>query len=235
MKLLITSDTHLEFHIDPKIFLDSLCKHDVDIIVIAGDFDTAETLIITLDYLCKITKTPILFVAGNHEYYHSDRATVSTILEHIQRTHEHFHWLNNTEVTILGQSFVGTTLWFQNNLSTAIHSVNFNDFHQIKDFRKWVYEENEKSVDFLNKNIHGESIVITHHAPSEKSMQTGYNDSLSCFFYTDMERLISEVQPRVWIYGHTHYNLDYNIGRTRIICTISRSTRTNSTTRVGSI
>ena len=33
-----------------------------------------------------------------------------------------------------------------------------------------------------------------------------------------MEPLIIEMQPRLWVHGHTHEIFDYYIGTTRVLC-----------------
>jgi hypothetical protein len=40
--------------------------------------------------------------------------------------------------------------------------------------------------------------------------------ALTPAFASNMENLILEIQPRLWIHGHDNY--DYQIGKTRIIC-----------------
>lgn len=54
-------------------------------------------------------------------------------------------------------------------------------------------------------------VIITHHAPSFKSIHKRYATSLlTCAFVTDLERLM---QPPValWVHGHTHTASDYNV------------------------
>jgi Icc-related predicted phosphoesterase len=36
--------------------------------------------------------------------------------------------------------------------------------------------------------------------------------------WSDMDELILEHQPCLWIHGHTHESFDYEIGKTRVIC-----------------
>lgn len=54
-------------------------------------------------------------------------------------------------------------------------------------------------------------VVVTHHAPSFKSIHKRYATSLlTCAFVTDLERLM---QPPVvlWVHGHTHTASDYEV------------------------
>lgn len=64
-------------------------------------------------------------------------------------------------------------------------------------------------------------VVVTHHTPSFAScadeykhdtlMNGGYHSELSEF-------ILDRPQIKVWLHGHTHVDLDYMIGPTRVIC-----------------
>jgi len=74
MKISYLSDLHLDFHLDGGIsFLNSLEIPETDLLVIAGDFmDVSITAIVApLRFFCERFKN-VLWVTGNHEYYHSD-------------------------------------------------------------------------------------------------------------------------------------------------------------------
>ena len=62
-------------------------------------------------------------------------------------------------------------------------------------------------------------VVITHHAPSMKSIHEKYaNDTeLNTLYASDMEYLMSN-NVKLWIHGHTHNSFDYTVGNTRVVC-----------------
>jgi UDP-2,3-diacylglucosamine pyrophosphatase LpxH len=61
------------------------------------------------------------------------------------------------------------------------------------------------------------TVVVTHHAPSRRSIDTAHaSKSLSAAFASDLEALIAESGVPLWIHGHTHHNVDYRVGATRI-------------------
>jgi calcineurin-like phosphoesterase family protein len=94
-----------------------------------------------------------------------------------------------------------------------------NDFRLIYDFDKMVFDENEKSVDFLRWHVHKDAFVVTHHFPTKKSIATHYvNNPLNMFFMCDMEDLILERKPRMWVHGHTHSSFNYMLDETHIVC-----------------
>jgi hypothetical protein len=66
---------------------------------------------------------------------------------------------------------------------------------------------------FLVAGDHERSIVVTHRAPSIKSIADRYRkDHLSAAFASKMDELILEHQPHFWIHGHTHEIFDCHIG-----------------------
>ena len=60
---------------------------------------------------------------------------------------------------------------------------------------------------------------MTHHLPSQQCVAPQHKDSpLNPFFVCDMEDLILERQPSLWLFGHTHSSVDIQIGKTRLLC-----------------
>jgi Icc-related predicted phosphoesterase len=65
----------------------------------------------------------------------------------------------------------------------------------------------------------GVSIVMTHHAPSGRSIAAEYRDDpITAAYASDLEALIEQTQPLLWVHGHTHRSFDYRIGATRVVC-----------------
>jgi Icc-related predicted phosphoesterase len=61
--------------------------------------------------------------------------------------------------------------------------------------------------------------VISHHAPSIRSIPDEYhNDLIYASFASNLENFIRETKPDFWIHGHVHEASDYFINQTRIIC-----------------
>jgi hypothetical protein len=55
--------------------------------------------------------------------------------------------------------------------------------------------------------------------PSFASAAQQYaGNPLNRYFVCDQEALISRVQPRSWLLGHTHESFDYLLGDTRVLC-----------------
>lgn len=217
MKLFICSDFHLEFlhPIDQIKLIENLINADA--IVLAGDISTKKFIVKNIKQLCD-KYNHVIFVAGNHEYYGSSFEEITTLLLNIKR--DNFYWLDNSEVTIEGQHFVGGTLWFDDhdNLN-VLYEKYMNDFFYIKDFKKHVYEKNKESIFYFKEKITEDSVVVTHHLPSWKSVHKNYQyDNLNRFFVCDIESIIYAKQPKLFIHGHSHNSVRYKIDGTEIIC-----------------
>jgi len=63
------------------------------------------------------------------------------------------------------------------------------------------------------------NIVVTHHAPSIKSVSEEHkNDLISAAFASNLEKFIKDLKPDLWLHGHIHEFSDYYIEKTRVIC-----------------
>lgn len=73
--------------------------------------------------------------------------------------------------------------------------------------------------EFLAEGGPERSVVVTHHAPSIHSIVDRYKSNpVSAAFASNLDELILEYQPRIWIHGHTHESFDYRIGKARVVC-----------------
>ena len=82
------------------------------------------------------------------------------------------------------------------------------DFHEAA--RDWLDAK-------LAKPHQGPTIVTTHHSPSERSEQARYaGGDLTAAFHSNLEWTIAQYHPDLWIHGHSHWSVDYQIGNTRV-------------------
>lgn len=221
MKFFICSDLHTEFlqPFEHKILFDNF--PDTEGIIIAGDLSTKKYLIDNLKYLCDKYQH-VIFVTGNHEFYGNSFGGIEKTLELLEHQCHNLYWFNNRVTKINDITFFGSTLWFRDEPLNQLYERSMNDFFYIRDFRKEVYKRNETSLiyleTFLNSSF-ANSIVVTHHLPSYRSVNEKYKgDQLNRFFVCDMEKLILEKQPKYWIHGHTHDSARYKIEGTEILC-----------------
>jgi len=224
MRALVASDLHFEFHRDGgRALLASLA--DADVCVCAGDLSSSRGLWDALVLLLGKYEH-VVFVLGNHEFYNS---TISAVREKVEALRARLprmgpemgqlHLLDNSACEIEGRRFVGTTLWFRDAPGNAGAARYLTDFHVIGNASQRIYEENERALAFLEQTVTSDDIVVTHHLPAEMSVHPRWKgDVLNAFFLCDVEPLIRERQPKMWVHGHTHDSCDYTIGTTQVVC-----------------
>ena len=228
MKILIYSDLHLEFGTDFKPPVNS----DADVMILAGDIITFKDFTPLRKFLEDWDK-PVLYVAGNHEYYTKEpmQQCQEDFLNWIAVYGRNVTFLRDEEITIDGVHFFGGTMWTDfrkaDPMAMAIAHRGMNDFRLIinddtelnpgdtVDFHK---EYVKKLKVWFDKDLIGSRVVISHHAPcinpngfhKGSSLQPAYNS-------LDMIPIMVKYKPAIWCYGHTHEPDDQIIGETRII------------------
>jgi|AraplaMF_Col_mMF_1032025.scaffolds.fasta_scaffold00054_100 predicted phosphodiesterase len=71
----------------------------------------------------------------------------------------------------------------------------------------------------LAQPFDGVTIVMTHHAPSPRSVpETWWGDPINAAYASELEALIEQTRPDLWVHGHIHSSSDYRIGSTRVVC-----------------
>ena len=62
-------------------------------------------------------------------------------------------------------------------------------------------------------------MVVTHHLPTLEVVASQHKGSLlNSAFASELGNFIADSRIDVWIYGHSHSNIDTTIGNTRIVC-----------------
>lgn len=227
MKILPLSDLHIKY-------VDQLFDVvNVDVIVLAGDI-VEHTIIFpaVLEHFSKFCKH-IMYVPGNHEYYHNNMFKVDETLTHIVREFNKFKGYDC--VTFLGQkiidnvNFVGSTLWTEaRNENGSIPNLNLeiSDNVFIRDYSnnplKLLYTRTIHNIhrQYISDNLLDDkiNIVVTHHSPSWKQQDPRYRDSdISHFFHSNLDEWIADKNIQLWIHGHVHNSSTTIIGDTKII------------------
>lgn len=224
MKINYMSDIHTEFE-SPLILTGEggAQTSGGDILVLAGDIAVKAETSWVRDAAVKYDD--VILINGNHEFYHGDISKIHhQIAKHLP---DNVHYLECDSVTIGDQRFLGTTLWGGYHLPYSMQAANrgMNDHRIIRiQGGKFTAEEAKQvhmnSLHWLNQNIQEGDIVVTHHAPSVQSIDMNrYGDiPLNAAYYDNLEELILETKPAIWIHGHVHHSLDYMIGDTRVLC-----------------
>ncbi len=223
MKLHILSDLHLGFA--PM----QAAHSDADLVVLAGDIDEAFA---GVHWARQQFDCPVLYVPGNHEYYQSEW-TMKKLLwaMRIETEGSQVHVLDRDSVEIGGIRFLGTTLWtdLQNQPFHGIEcgvlgsdsariQVSDGDGLSTPTAQKLFETNRDWLASELEKPFAGKTVVITHHAPSGRSLHARFkgNPWNACFI-TDMESLMGDGVD-LWVHGHTHNSFDYRVKGTRVVC-----------------
>ena len=221
MKIQFLSDVHLEF----GNF--KLPKTEADVIVLAGDIHPG---VYGVEWALLSTTKPVIYVMGNHEYYHHDYKKNLSACRKMTKG-SHVHLLERNSIVLNGVRFLGCSLWTDFNLygQADLHSqlaeLGMNDYHMISNGddklqASFIASIHKKSVSWLAKQrSHPEAlVVVSHHAPTERSLhQEPGNDPLLAAYASELCPLIQKLEPKLWIHGHIHFNSDYFVGSTRVM------------------
>jgi predicted phosphodiesterase len=216
----VLSDVHCEFHRDGgRSFAGSLDPRGVELLVLAGDIAVGAGIAEALGHFCRrYEDADVIYVHGNHEFYRADRATVRHATERAMEENENLTWLDASAVELRGRRVLGAPLWFRQHPDTW-RKLGMADFEVIPDFEAWVYAENARAIEFFEASLAEGDVVVTHHLPSQRSVAPEFvGNPLNPFFVCDLEGLIRERRPKLWIHGHTHRSLNYLIGTTSVVC-----------------
>jgi len=225
MKLHLVSDLHAGFvpFVPPET--------DADVLVLAGDVDVGMRGMALAKAWSR--GRPVIYVAGNHEYYgeaiprHTERLAAGAEGSEV-------HFLERRAVAIDGVRFLGCTLWTDFELfgarmvAMAAAQEVMPDFREIRvspEFRRLRPTDLEALhatslrwlVARLEEEFAGPTVIVTHHAPSLRSCNPAHRtDPVSAAFASDLEWLL-DGRAALWLHGHTHHSCDYAIGGTRVV------------------
>ncbi|MBD2091864.1 metallophosphoesterase [Microcoleus sp. FACHB-1515] len=226
MKLHILSDLHLEFEaFTPPVT-------NADAIVLAGDIHVGKKGVEWAK--THFSNKPVIYVLGNHEFY--GKAFPKHVID-LKKLAEgtNIHILENDRLTLDGITFLGCTLWTDFNLygnpKVAGHQATqtMSDYRKIRvssDYRKLRSIDtaiiHNKSLQWLSSELSDQQnqpiVVITHHAPSSRSLPDNREDLLNAAYASPLDCVVEQSQAALWVHGHLHQQQDYSIGKTRVLC-----------------
>ncbi len=228
MRIHVLSDLHFEFAKMPRSYTPPEC----DVVILSGDISAGLPGVI---WAKETFTVPVIYVAGNHEFYIKARTHADQILkmkEHAEGSTVHV--MENETIVIDGVRFIGATLWTdfdlygQNFFHQQVAQRSMNDYSFI-----WKTEHERLSADDtlemhkasrqyiteqLSTPFEGKTVVATHHAPSVLSVHPRWeNHPVTPAYASRLENLILDYGPVLWTHGHVHDSFDYELGDTRVI------------------
>lgn len=219
MRINYFSDIHLEFG------RCAVPDANADIVIAAGDIGVYDQGIAWLKAIDK----PVIYVAGNHEYYaHEYQDTLRMLKAECANTNIHF--LENNTFKYKGVRFLGCSLWADLFVEgAAIASAleySLNDFRKIRfadsaftpvQFSELHHHSRVWLEKALAKPYAGKTVVVTHHAPTQRSWYRSPNAIKRLAYCNDLKSLLHAYKIAVWFHGHTHSIGDYQVADTRIL------------------
>lgn len=234
MRLLILSDLHHELWREKAPHID-LAVSRPDVVILAGDISSGAK---AAEWATNaFAGTPVLYVSGNHEPYGKNLDHVQDEIEAACTLVSNVHFLNCSKYIYDNVRFIGATLWTDFKLfgddarAEAMREAELvmTDYKRIrlasKGYRKlraadtaqlhaahksWIKKK-------LAEPFAGMTVVVTHMAPSMRSVPEQYRTDLSSAAYASrMDDLVSRAD--LWVHGHIHETLDYRIGKCRVVC-----------------
>jgi len=203
---------------------DKMLQTDADVLVLAGDIASHNTIIPLLKEIQHESGKTVVFVPGNHEYYHTSRKELDKKFKSACSTN--LQILIERDIIIGGVVFIGSTGWWDgsggdNGVNVAVRH-GLNDFRCITDLREnndgivWGQKARtfiESKLKFYKHNFPDmKRVVVTHHYPHRRSIARQFAGSqLNVCFYNSWEHIILEHRPELWIHGHTHCGFDYKV------------------------
>lgn len=216
------------------------------ILVLAGDIFDRHTSALYVFKAFKEFYDDIVYVYGNHECYVYDKTQDSTEEKlHCIRNAANeagIHMLEGTTVDINGVTFGGSSAWYDFSYGYKYgedYGTMYNlwksymsDSHLIADYMAapLAYSRNRHNIldckrfmdDRLDqvRNIpENIDVMVTHISPSvPPTLPDKYKDATTGFYFFDGEQEVERINPKLWIFGHTHNEYNYKVHNTTLVC-----------------
>lgn len=214
---------------------------NVDLVLLAGDIDANNRGLAYANVLAGFVGVPVAYVCGNHELYGSHVALPDKLQRECADC-PNVHFLENRrlDLEIGGQhvAVLGATLWTdfllfgadKRQASMDASRVVMSDYRFIRAYPPCrvvtpedtlrLHEASRAWLEAELASLDGDtfSIVLTHHAPSPMSVESGGHEDLVLASYaSDLEEVIERSGPRVWVHGHTHRKANYRVANTTVL------------------
>ncbi len=229
MQLAVHSDLHTELSL---CTLENLSRADV--VVLAGDIGDVDSLPFFFARLREAApEIPVLYVLGNHDRY---GFTYSGSVDAHRRIAESFAvtLLENESIIIDDVLFCGTTLWSdfalggnaQESMAWVDRVLPDGQYISCDDGEPFtaraMCEQFALACDFIRTTCQSaktarKKVVISHFLPARELVAKQHAKNLlrSAYWASDIPEVYSLAD--VWIYGHSHTNINLTLKNTRFV------------------
>ena len=216
------SDLHMEFEENCRYIKQCGFPVTGEVLVLAGDIFYLKNKVPPMGNFWKWASKnykQVLIVPGNHDYYGHYDVMIKENVDYYQ----------NQVVRIDDTDFILSTLW-----SHIPPQDEYAVSHGLNDFYQTEYEGHRLTVadynqmhrfclDFIQKSVAESTakkiVVVTHHLPTLQVVALQHKGSpINSAFATELGDFIAGSRIDCWIYGHSHTNIDTQIGNTKIVC-----------------
>jgi len=233
------SDLHLEFSYG-NMRLNELPTDKDTVLILAGDIGLASKPHTYMDFFHDKANRfrDVIYIMGNHEHYKGSFSCSKGRVKDNLAEFVNVHVMEKESLVIDDTVFIAATLWTSMNnhdiLCMEQSRLTMNDYTTIRhgtsaepwkrklkpidtvedhlNAKHYIFEEIKKHKD---KKV----VVISHHAPSFKSVPEEFKgDTINGAYASELFEDIMEHNPDIWIHGHTHNSFNYMVGDTNIIC-----------------
>lgn len=200
-----------------------------DALLLAGDIANLSQV----TALFKDWPVPVFLVPGNHEYFAHDLARQRELIANGAYNAGAVTVLDNTEVLFKGVRILGSTLWtnyrlvasltLPEALAVAQAALSGADHSRIEfDGKKFIPEltlgQHREAIEWLRvrlaEGFDGPTLVMSHHAPSMRSVAAKWrNEESTICFASELPEL---EQADFWVHGHLHDSADYRAGACQV-------------------
>ena len=238
MKFLVLADLHHDFYrakgMDPLERVPEEQLRAVTHCVLAGDLTNKghKKWKASLEWIGeRIPAAKIFVMPGNHDVYDAAIDQEDKLRDVAKANGATF--VQKSELIFGRNRVLLCSLWsdfeiYGDRVVNMRHAAaHMNDFHLIRvakeGYRKLTpahtarihVDHREWLKDRLSHRFDGETTVITHHAPHANALKG--QPAIGPCYASNLEGMILQHQPERWIYGHTHYRVNFDIGRTRLV------------------
>lgn len=259
LRIKLVSDLHLEFG-----DIDITNDEGADVLILSGDICVADDLdcnipdfnpyspgsvdnmsrratssIRYIKFFERVSAafSHVVYVAGNHEFYHGKWTKSLEILRNTLAKFPNIHFLECDVFKLEDVTFIGGTLWTDMNRfdPLTLHAISdaMNDFKVVRNDDlgytrlkpAHTVTRHRKMVEYIKLIVDGKTdekfVVVGHHAPTRLSIHANYKDDfiMNGAYASDLsEFILDRPQIKLWTCGHVHHAHSYYMGDTLVAC-----------------
>jgi Icc-related predicted phosphoesterase len=232
----IVSDVHIPQWVMRGSLPPFVADPTADLLILAGDVCNGLPNAPSLSWLRSLSDSGdwpqgILMVLGNHDYYGLDLVRAADLWRDTLAS-TRIQLLARERVKVGAVRIAGGTLWTDydraNPFAMMLARQSLSDHFCIENGSSKALPDamlaaHYADLQFIMDQAPGSEsdplVVVTHHAPSLRSVSPDFEgDAINPAFVSDLEYVMRDLRPNVWVHGHVHSRHDYSVDATRVVC-----------------